>query len=160
MLLVATGWSLMRKYRTPLLCAIGAFGAVFAALTVSQEQQWRNDSTIVAVARQNAPNNAQTLADERVHTALQLDADGQYSEALPILKQITAEHPQDWYPWAALADCYYHLDNLPEAEKSLRRAAELSHKPEIIEQWRELRAEMGLPGSVQRNERAGPTPDF
>ncbi|MFY9855684.1 MAG: tetratricopeptide repeat protein [Terracidiphilus sp.] len=151
MLLVSTGWRVAQKYRMPLLCAIGVLGAVFAALTVSQEQQWRNDSTIVAVARQNAPHNApiaQTLADERVHTALQLNAEGRYSEALPILEQITAEHPQDWYAWATLADCYYHLDNLPEAEKSLHRAADLSHKPEVLQQWQELREEMGLPSAV------------
>ena len=46
-----------------------------------------------------------------------------------------------------LADCFYHLDNLTEAEKSLHRAAELSHKSEVIQQWQALRAEMGLPSS-------------
>lgn len=151
MLLTATGWSLTGKYRLPCLCGIGVLGIAFVALTLPQEQQWRNDSTIVAVARQNAPHNApiaQTLADERVHTALQLNAEGKYSEALPLLEQITAEHSQDWYAWAALADCYYHLNNLPEAEQSLRRAAELSHKPEVIQQLRELREEMGMPNSV------------
>jgi Flp pilus assembly protein TadD len=83
-----------------------------------------------------------------MHTAVELDADGRYSEALPVLEQVTVEYPQDWYAWAALADCFYHLNNLTEAEKSLRRAAELSHKSEVIQQWQGLRAEMGLPSSV------------
>jgi hypothetical protein len=47
MLLVATGWRLTRKYRMPFLCAGGLLGVVFAALTVSQEQQWRNDLTVL-----------------------------------------------------------------------------------------------------------------
>jgi hypothetical protein len=151
MLLVAAGWRLAGKYRVPLLCAGGLLGIVFAALTVSQSQQWRNDLTVLTVAHQLAPHNAlvaQALADARVHTGLQLAADGRYSEALPILEQVTAEYPQDWYAWAALADCFYHLDNLAEAEKSLGRAAGLSHKSEVIQQWQELRAEMGLPNSV------------
>jgi protein O-mannosyl-transferase len=151
MLLVATAWRLARKYRLPLLCAVGLLSVVFAALTVSQEQQWSSDLTVLTVAHQNAPHNApvaQALADARVHMAEQLDDDGRYSEALPVLEQVTVEYPQDWYAWAALADCFYHLNNLTEAEKSLHRAAELSHKPEVIQQWQALRAEMGLPSSV------------
>lgn len=150
MLLVATGCRLTRKHRMALLCAGGLLGVVFAALTMSQEQQWKDDLTVLTVAHQLAPLNtrvAQALADARVHAALQLDADGRYSEALPVLEQVTAENPQDWYAWAALADCYYQLNNFSEAEKSLHRAAELSHKAEVLQQWQELRTEMGLPNS-------------
>jgi tetratricopeptide (TPR) repeat protein len=151
MLLVASAWRLAGKYRLSLLCAIGLLGGLFAALTVSQEQQWSNDLTVLTVGHQIAPHNApvaKALADARVHMAEQLDADGRYSEALPVLEQVTVEYPQDWYAWAALADCFYHLDNLTEAERSLHRAAELSNKSEVIQQWQALRAEMGLPSSV------------
>jgi tetratricopeptide (TPR) repeat protein len=135
----------------PLLCATGLLGVVFAALAASQEQQWRNDLTVLTVAHQLAPHNvpvAQALADKQVHIALQLAADGRYSEALPILEQVTEEYPKNWYGWAVLADCYYHLNNLTEAEKSLHRAAELSHETQVIQQWQGLRAQMGLPTSV------------
>jgi hypothetical protein len=151
MLLVGAAWHLTGKYRVPLLCAAGLLGVVFAALTVSQEQQWSDDMTVLTVAHQIAPNNApvaQAFADARVHMAEQLDADGRYGEALPVLEQVTGEYPQDWYAWAALADCFYHLNNLTEAEKSLHRAAELSNKSEVLQQWQALRAEMGLPSSV------------
>lgn len=151
MLLVTAAWRLTRNYRVPVLCAVGLLGVVFAALTVSQEQQWSNDLTVLTVAHRIAPHNApvaQAFADARVHMAEQLDDDGRYGEALPVLEQVTVEYPQDWYAWAALADCFYHLDNLTEAEKSLHRAAELSHKPEVIQQWQALRVEMGLPSSV------------
>lgn len=151
MLLVATGWRLTGKYRILLLCAGALLGVVFAALTAAQEQQWRDDLTVLTVAHQFAPRNAhvaQALADARVHAALQLVADSRYSEALPLLEQLTVEDPQNWYAWGALADCYYHLDKLTEAEKSLHRAADLSHKPEVIGQWQELREEMGLQNSV------------
>jgi len=150
-LLVAAAWHLAGNYRMPLLCAAGLLGVVFAALTVSQEQQWSDDMTVLTVAHQIAPHNppvAQAFADARVHMAEQLDADGRYSEALPVLEQVTVEYPRDWYAWATLADCFYHLDNLTEAEKSLHRAAELSHKSEVIQQWQALRAEMGLPSFV------------
>jgi tetratricopeptide (TPR) repeat protein len=117
-------------------------------LTVQQEQQWRDDLTVLTVAHRFAPRNARVtpaFADARVYFALQLNEDDRYNDALAVLDQVVEEFPQDWYAWAARADCLYHLKNLPEAEKSLRTAAELSHKPEIIQQWQELRAEMGLP---------------
>ena len=151
MLLLATGWRLTGKYRMPFLYAGVLLSVLFAALAVSQERQWRNDSTVLTVARQLAPHNAtvaQSLADIHVQMAVKLDDDGRCSEALPVFEQVTEEFPQDWYAWAGLADCFYQLNNLTEAEKSLHRAAELSHKSQVIQQWQELRARMGLPGSV------------
>lgn len=151
MLLVATALRLTGKFRMPLVCAGGLLAIAFAAWTLQQERQWRNDLTVLTVAHQLAPHNlrvAHAYADARVHLALQLTSDGQYTDALPILHQVTAEFPQDWFAWAALADCYYHLNNLADAEKSLHRAADLSHKPQVIQQWQELRAQMGLPRSV------------
>jgi hypothetical protein len=40
------------------------------------------------------------------------------------------------------------LNNLPKAEESLHRAADLSQNPRVIQQWQELRAQMGLSTSV------------
>ena len=151
LLLAAAYWRLYRKYLRFLLFAAAAVGVAFAILTIQQEQQWRDDLTVLTVAHQLAPHNARVspaFADARVHFALQLSADGRYNDALPVLEQIISEFPGDWFAWAAQADCLYHLNNLPEAEKSLRKAAELSHKPEIIQQWQELRAEIGLPSSA------------
>ena len=49
-LLVAAAWHLAGNYRMPLFCAVGLLGVVFAALTVSQEQQWSDDMTVLTVA--------------------------------------------------------------------------------------------------------------
>ena len=151
MLLLATGWRLAGKYRVPFLYAGGLLGVVFAALAVSQERQWRDDSTVLTVARQLGPHNAtvaRSPADIHVQMAVKLDDDGRCNEALPVFEQVTEEFPRDWYAWAGQADCFYQLNNLTEAEKSLHRAAELSQRPQVIQQWQELRARMGLPSAV------------
>jgi thioredoxin-like negative regulator of GroEL len=151
MLLVATGWHLTGKRRVPLLCAVSLLALVFTVLTVSQERQWRDDLTVFTVAQQLAPRNApvaQNLANAHVQVALQLADDGRCSEAMPVFEQVSQEYPQDWYAWAGLADCFVQLNNLPKAEESLRRAAELSHDSRVMQQWQELRENMGLPSSV------------
>jgi protein O-mannosyl-transferase len=148
MLLVATGWHLAGKWRIPLLCAAGVVAVAFGGLTVSQERMWKDDLTVFTVAHQLAPHNApvaQNLANAHVQGALRLDEEGRCEEAMPVFEQVAQEYPQDWYAWAGLGDCYVQLSNLPKAEESLRRAAELSHEPRVIQQWQELRAHMGLP---------------
>ena len=154
MLLVATGSSLAGKMRLPLLCVGGLLALVFAGLAVSQEMQWKDDLTVFSVAQQLAPRNApvaRNLADAHVQVALQLADDGRCSEALPVFEQVSQEYPQDWYAWAGLGDCFVQVNNLPKAEQSLRRAAELSHDARVIQQWQELRANMGLPSPVPLN---------
>lgn len=151
MLLVATGWHLAGRMRIPLLGAAGLLAVVFAGLTVSQEKQWKDDLTVFTVAHQLAPHNgpvAQNLANAHVQAALQLDEEGRCGEAIPVFEQVTQEYPQDWYAWAGLADCFVQLNNLAKAEESLHRAAELSHEPRVIQQWQQLRANMGLPNSA------------
>jgi protein O-mannosyl-transferase len=151
MLLVATVWHLSGKLRVPLLCACGLLAVVFAVLAVSQEKQWKDDLTVFTVAYQLAPHNAPVakhLADAHVQVALQLADDGRCSEAMPVFQQVSQEYPQDWYAWAGLGDCFVQGNNLPRAEESLRRAAELSHDSRVMQQWQELRAHMGLPNSA------------
>jgi tetratricopeptide (TPR) repeat protein len=153
MLLVATGWHLAGKMRVPLLCAVGVVAVVFAVLIISQEKQWKDDLTVFTVAHQLAPRNApvaHNLANAHVQAALQLADDGRCSEAMPVFDQVSQEYPQDWYAWAGLGDCFAQVNNLPKAEESLRRAAELSHDSRVMQQWQELRANMGLPSPVPR----------
>jgi tetratricopeptide (TPR) repeat protein len=84
-----------------------------------------------------------------VQEALQKADEGRCDEAIPGLAQVTQQYPQDWYAWASLGLCYVQLNNLPKAEESLHRAADISHDPKVTQQWQELRANMGLPASVQ-----------
>lgn len=151
MLLVATVWHVAGELRVPLLPAAGLLAVVFAVLAVSQEKQWKDDLTVFTVAHELAPHNApvaKNLADAHVQVALQLADDGRCSEAMPVFQQVSQEYPQDWYAWAGLGDCFVQLNNLPKAEDSLRRAAELSHDSRVMQQWQELRAHMGLPNSA------------
>jgi hypothetical protein len=151
MLLVATVWHVAGELRVPLLPAAGLLAVVFAVLAVSQEKQWKDDLTVFTVAHELAPHNApvaKNLADAHVQVALQLADDGRCSEAMPVFQQVSQEYPQDWYAWAGLGDCLVQVNNLPKAEESLRKAAELSHDSRVIQQWQELRAHMGLPNSA------------
>jgi protein O-mannosyl-transferase len=151
MLLLATVWHLSGRLRVPLLFAGGLLAVVFAVLAVSQEKQWKDDLTVFTVAHELAPHNApvaKNLADAHVQAALQLADDGRCSEAMPVFEQVIQEYPQDWYAWAGLGDCLVQVNNLPRAEESLRRAAELSHDSRVMQQWQELRAHMGLPNST------------
>jgi hypothetical protein len=151
MLLVATVVHLLQKQRMALLGIACAFVIASATLTFAQENQWQDDSTVFTVAHQLAPRNApvaQNLANVHLQAALQLDEQGRCSEALPVFEQVTREYPQDWYAWAGLGDCYVQLSNLPKAEESLHRAADLSHNSQVIQQWQELRARMGLSPSI------------
>ena len=105
---------------------------------------------LILLAPRNAPV-AQNLANANVQVALQLADDGRCSEAMPVFEQVSHEYPQDWYAWAGLGDCFVQGNNLPKAEESLRKAAELSHDSRVRQQWQELRAHMGLPNSVPRD---------
>jgi tetratricopeptide (TPR) repeat protein len=154
MLLVATGWHLAGKNRIPLLCAGGLLAVVFAVLVVSQVGQWKDDLTVFTIAHALAPHNApvaQHLADAHVQSALLLADDGRCDEAMPVFEQVSHEYPQDWYAWAGLGICFVQVNNLTKAEESLHRAAELSHDSRVMQQWQELRANMGLPNSVPRD---------
>ena len=154
MLLVATVWHLSETLRVPLLFAWGLLAVVLAVLAVSQEKQWKDDLTVFTVAHQLAPHNApvaQNLADAHVQAALQLADDGRCNEAMPVFEQVSQQYPQDWYAWAGLGDCLVQVNNLPRAEQSLHKAAELSHDSRVMQQWQELRAHMGLPNSAPHN---------
>jgi protein O-mannosyl-transferase len=154
MLLVATLWRMSAKLQVPWLFAFGALTIVFAALTLFQEGQWKDDSTVFTIAHQLAPRNgpvAHNLANTHVQAALQLGEEGRCSEAIPIFQQVIQDYPQDWFAWAGVGDCLIQLNELAKAEESLHRAAELSHDARVVRHWQEVRAHMGLPSSVQAN---------
>jgi len=151
MFLLATGWHLSEKMQVPLLGVFTLLAVVFAGLTVSQEEMWKDDLMVFTVAHQLAPGNrpvARNLANAHVQGALHLADDGRCGEAMPIFEEVTEEYPQEWYAWAGLGECSFQLNNLPRAEEALHRAAELSHEARVIQQWQQLRAHMGLPSSV------------
>lgn len=144
-LLLATAWHLAGKAQIPALCVAGAVVVAFSVLTFSQETQWKDDATVFAVAHEFAPNNrpvARNLANTQVQAALALGDQGRCSEAIPMLEEVTREFPDDWFAWAGMGDCYIQLNDLPQAEASLHRAADLSHQPRVIEQWQAVRTRM------------------
>lgn len=154
MLLVATLWRMTAKLKVASLWTYGALIILFAVLTIFQEGQWRDDSTVFTVAHQLAPHNepvAHNLANTRVQAALQLGEEGQCSEAIPIFQQVIQEYPRDWFAWAGVGDCFVQTNNLMKAEESLHRAADLSHEPRVIRHWQEVRAHMGLSNSGPAN---------
>jgi len=154
MLLLAAGWRVARRSQLGLLCPACALVIAFAALTLAQEQMWRDDTTVFTIAHQLAPNNAPVarhLADTHVQAALQLGEQGRCSQALPVFEGVLRDFPDDWFAWAGLGDCYVQLNNLTKAEESLHRAAHLAQNPRVTEHWQALRAHMGLPNSAPAN---------
>lgn len=148
MLLIATAWHLSGKLRIPLLLAPAGLVVVFSTLTWAQENQWRDDLTVFTVAHDLAPQNkpvARNLADAHIQQALRLDEDGRCNEAVPVFQEVSRQYPDDWFAWAALGDCMAQLSRFQEAEEDFHRAADLSHDPHVVEQWKDLRARMGLP---------------
>jgi hypothetical protein len=147
MLLAATVWRLANK-RYLFVSGAVAIAMVFGVLTVSQEKQWRDDATVFTIAHELAPHNgpvAQNLANTRVQAALRMNDEGRCTEAVPVFDAVIRDYPQDWYAWAGLGYCFVQLNDLARAEESLHRAADISHDSRIVQQWRELRAHMGLP---------------
>ena len=148
MLLLATGWHLVKKGQTVLLAAVGLLAIAFGVLTMQQESAWKDDLSVFTIAHQNAPHNefvAKNLVNAHVQIALQgLDQGGRCEDALPIFEQATQQYPQEWFAWAGLGECFVKLNDLPRAEQSLRRASELSHEPRVTEVWREVQSRMGL----------------
>jgi protein O-mannosyl-transferase len=150
MLLVATGWHLAKNFRVVLICSVGLLTALFTRLTFAQEVQWNDDATVFRTAHQLAPHNApvaRNLADSFVRAALQLQDEGRCNEAIPVFDRVIQDYPDDWYAWAGRGVCYVQLKDLVKAEESLHRAGDISHNSQVIQQWQELRAQMGLPNS-------------
>jgi len=148
MLLAAIAWHLARKWRVILLLTAGLVAVAFGVLTVQQERMWKDDLIVFTVAHQYAPHNDPAnlnLTRAHVQVALNLDEDDRCNEAMPIFDQATREYPQDWYAWAGRGECLVKLNNLPQAEESLRRAFELSHDSHIAEQIQQVRQMRGLP---------------
>jgi hypothetical protein len=146
MLLLATAWHVAQKHRALLLFAAALVAVVSAVLTVKQEGTWKDDLTVFTVAHEVAPHNAPvalSLARAHVQVALDLDQAGRCHEAVPLFEQVTQEYPQDWFAWAGLGDCFLQLNDLPSAEQSLHRAAELSHEPRVTQQWQQVRTRIG-----------------
>ena len=145
MLLLAAGFHFSGQMRRPLLALAAIVAVAFSALTVSQEGMWKDELSIYMVGSQNAPRNTlvrRNYVRARVEAALKLTDEGQCSDAIPTFEEGTKEFPGDWVSWAALGDCYYHLNDLPKAETYLHRAADLAHLPRVTEQWEHVRAEM------------------
>lgn len=148
MMVLAAGWHLAGRWRRPMLYAAGCVAIAFAALSVAQERQWKDDLTLFTAGHELAPNNpwvAANLEDARVQQALGMVAQGRCSEVLPVFEKATRDYPTHWYAWAGLGYCYFTLNDLPKAEEAMHQAARLSKDPRTIEQWQELRAHMGLP---------------
>ncbi|HEY1677895.1 MAG TPA: tetratricopeptide repeat protein [Candidatus Sulfotelmatobacter sp.] len=148
MMVLAAAWHFAGEARIPLAGLAIAIMIVFGALTFSQENMWRDDLTVFTTANALAPHNApvaRNLADAQVQQALQFEDEGRCNDAVPVFQRVAKDYPEDWYAWAALGVCQVQLNDLPNAEASLRHAAEISHDARVTEQWRQLRANMGLP---------------
>jgi hypothetical protein len=148
MLLLAVAVHLAGKFKMIAAIAVGALAVGSAVLTVSQEEQWKDDLTLFTTAHQMAPHNApvaRNLADAHVSQALLLEEDGRCGEAIPVFEQVSHDYPDDWYSVAGLGYCYVQNNDLVKAEQFLHRAADLSRDAGITRQWQELRAHIGLP---------------
>ena len=144
-LLLATGWHLAERQRAPLLLAAGLLVVAFGVLTVKQENEWQDDLTVFTAAHQIAPHNvpvALSLARAHVQAALDLGEKGRCDQALPVFDDVIREYPQDWYAWAGRGECLIQLNDLSKAEESLHRAADLSHSPQVTQEWQEVRAKL------------------
>lgn len=156
MILVAAGWSSIKKFKTALICVAGLVTIAFATLTFSQEAQWKDDATVFETAHKLAPHNspvARGLADTSVQAALQLQDEGRCEEAVPIFERVIQDYPDDWFAWAGRGVCYVQMNDLPKAEQSLHRAADISHNAQVVEQWQEVRTRMGLSNSPPSGDR-------
>jgi tetratricopeptide (TPR) repeat protein len=143
MLLLATAWHLLTRQRVYFLAAAGLVAIAFVVLTTRQETAWKDNLTIFTVAHEIAPNNApvaKNLGRAHVQAAIQLDESGRCDEALPVFEEVTRQYPDDWFAWAGMGDCLVQLNDLPTAEQSLHRAADLSKNPRVNEQWQQVRA--------------------
>jgi tetratricopeptide (TPR) repeat protein len=148
LILIATIWHLAPRNRLPLLAVAGLIAATFSVLTLKQEKAWENDLSVFTVAHEIAPHNgpvAQGLARAHVQVALALDEAGECDQAVPMFEQAIQQYPQDWFAWAGLGECLFKLNDLPGAERSLHRAADLSHEPKVKEEWEQIREKMGFP---------------
>ena len=142
MLLFATAWHLADQWRLYVLSAAILVAFAFAVLTWRLETAWKDDLTVFTVAHQIAPHNqpvALNLARARVQETLKLAEWGQCDDAIPVFQQVTREFPNDWFAWAALGDCQAQLNDFQAAEQSLHRAADLSRKPQVIQEWEQVR---------------------
>lgn len=149
MLLLATWFHFAGQMRRPLLVVAGFLAVALAVLTVSQEGMWKDELSIYETGNRIAPRNTlvrRNFVRARVEAALKLTDEGQCSDAIPTFEEGTREFPNDWVSWAALGDCYYHLNDLPKAETYLHRAADLAHMPRVTEQWEHVRAELQASG--------------
>jgi protein O-mannosyl-transferase len=145
MLLVATGWRLAGKGRTPFLVAAGSVAVAFAALTVSQEGAWSSDMAVFTEGQRTAPRNvfvARNLVRTHVQEALEWDVAGRCQQAMPVFESAIRQYPDDWYGWAGLGDCLDQLNDLPRAEQALHRAADLAHQPPVTARWQEVREKL------------------
>ena len=147
MLLIATWYRLLKHSRVVWLGIATSLTIAFAALTFSQEAQWKDDAAVFTTAHQFAPHNAavtQNLANTYVNQALTLEEAGRCREAIPLLNRVIQDYSEDWFAWAGLGVCYVQLNDLSKAEEALHRAADLSHNSRVTQQWQEVRAQMGL----------------
>ncbi|MBO0912059.1 MAG: tetratricopeptide repeat protein [Acidobacteria bacterium] len=150
-LLIAAWWCRFEEIRAIWPAAAGVLAITFAVLTIFQERQWKDDATVFSTAHQLAPHNApvaRNLADTSVERALALQGEGRCDEAIPMFNRVIGDYPDNWFALAGLSVCYVKLNDFPKAEESLRRAAEISRNPRVIQQWQELRAQMGLSNSA------------
>jgi hypothetical protein len=150
-ILIAAAWFVSGGLRMPMICAAALVAAMFAVLTFSQERQWKDDLTVFTLAHQLAPHNApvaRNFANAQVQAALlSLDEQG-CAKAMPLFDRVAREYPDDWYAWGAQALCFVQVNDLPRAEAAMHRAADLSHDSRTIQQWQELRQQMGLPAAT------------
>lgn len=147
MLIVASAVRGARRMKVTAIAVAATVALAYVPLTLVQQKQWKDDLTVFTTGHELAPHNApvaRNLADARVRDALSLEEDGRCAEATPVFEQVSREYPEDWYPLAGLGYCYAQSNDYVKAEDFLHRAADLSHDSGILQQWQELRSQMGL----------------
>jgi Tfp pilus assembly protein PilF len=141
------------------LAATGLIALVFAALTVTQQTQWRNDIQLYTRGLESAPNNL-TVRDNLANALL---AANQPERAIPMYLEVLKRNPGFWRSNYNLGFAYYKLGNPAAAEAYFQRAIQIdpTDSDEFIylalAQWQRKKfsqAEENARQAIARNPRA------
>ena len=105
----------------------GVICAVFLTGVLLQQMYWANDLLLFYRGYELYPQNV----DGTMELAAALMKRNEYGRALPILTNLTHDHPQMGPPHYYLAQAYIHLGDKTEARKALYTGLELT--PEVAE---------------------------
>ncbi len=67
----------------------------------------------------------------------------------PSWKRLLGNIRKTGLPGRASESVFFKLNDMTRAEQAMHQASDLAHQPRVTEQWRQLRARMGLSPASQ-----------